>query len=135
MRKVALLLAALLLLALCIPHWKTIAGHAQEQQYPPGATSAQEFKNIQVLKDLPADQLKPLMRIYEQSLGVGCSFCHLRNSASDDSKPQKRAARNMILMTNAINQQNFSGEPKVSCYTCHRGTPHPVSELPFSPQL
>lgn len=109
---------------------ESIAGRAQEEQYPPGSISAQEFKNIQVLKDLPAGQLKPLMRTYEQTLGFGCDFCHLRTSAVDDSKPQKRAARNMILMTNAINQQSFRGESRVSCYTCHRGTPHPLFDLP-----
>lgn len=76
------------------------------------------------------------MHAYSRSLGVGCDFCHLRNSASNDSKPQKRAARNMILMTNAINQQNFRAESKVSCYTCHRGAPQPVSEVPApSPQM
>lgn len=110
--------------------WRSRAERSGGQEHPPGSTAAQEFKNIQVLQELPADQLKPAMKTYGQSLGVGCDFCHLRTSASDDSKPQKRAARQMILMTNAINAQNFRGEQKISCYTCHRGDAHPAFEVP-----
>jgi photosynthetic reaction center cytochrome c subunit len=73
------------------------------------------------------------MRTYEESLGVGCNFCHLRNSASDDSKPEKRVARKMILMTAAINQQNFDGESRVTCYTCHRGNAKPETSVPEPP--
>src|SRR5581483_6560168 len=31
----------------------------------------------------------------------------------------------MMQMMFAINQNNFEGEPEVSCNTCHRGSPHP----------
>jgi hypothetical protein len=35
----------------------------------------------------------------------------------------------MILMTRAINKDNFSGNPAITCYTCHRGQ-HNTEPLP-----
>ena len=130
MKKIAFGFVALILVVMAVPAGRSRAERRNGQEHPPGSTAAQEFKNIQVLRELPAEQLKPVMRVYQQSLGVGCDFCHMRNSASDDSKPQKRTARQMILMTNAINEQNFRGEQKISCYTCHRGTAHPAFHVP-----
>ena len=37
-------------------------------------TSAQAFKDIKVLRDLPADQLLTTMQFFEGSLGVGWQF-------------------------------------------------------------
>jgi photosynthetic reaction center cytochrome c subunit len=34
-------------------------------------------------------------------------------------------ARQMIAMMNAINETNFGGRPRVTCYTCHRTSPTP----------
>src|SRR5258706_15903346 len=44
----------------------------------------------------------------------------------DDKKP-KLVARKMMKMMAAINQDNFDGKQQVTCYSCHRGTPHPVA--------
>src|SRR5260370_25078702 len=44
----------------------------------------------------------------------------------DDKKP-KLVARKMMQMMVAINQNNFDGKQQVTCYSCHRGTPHPVA--------
>src|SRR3954463_2511246 len=45
-------------------------------QAPPapvaGQTASQRYKNIQVLKDVPADQLRLAMDYITASLGVGC---------------------------------------------------------------
>jgi hypothetical protein len=43
----------------------------------------------------------------------------------DDKKP-KVAARKMIAMELAINKSHFNNEIEVTCFTCHRGSPHPV---------
>ena len=90
----------------------------------------QQFKNIKVLKGLPADQLFPAMQFITASLGVECEFCHVRSDHGfafdkDDKKP-KQAARKMIEMMNAINKDNFDGHREVTCYSCHRGAAHPV---------
>src|SRR5512139_1862228 len=39
--------------------------------------ASEQFKNIQVLKDVPADQLIPTMQFMAASLGVGCDLCHV----------------------------------------------------------
>jgi photosynthetic reaction center cytochrome c subunit len=89
-------------------------------------TAEKKFKNIQVLKDIPADQLIPSMQFIAASLGVECEFCHVEHAMDKDDKKTKLAARKMITMMMAINKANFEGEREVTCYTCHRGAAHPV---------
>jgi photosynthetic reaction center cytochrome c subunit len=101
---------------------------AQQPPPPPtGQTAEQHFKNIQVLKNIPADQLIAAMQFITASLGVECEFCHVEHAMDKDDKKTKAAARKMITMMMAINQANFSDDLKVTCYTCHRGVAHPVS--------
>ncbi|MGC2183245.1 MAG: c-type cytochrome [Terriglobales bacterium] len=85
------------------------------------------YKNIQVLKGLPADQLIPAMQFITSSLGVECSYCHTEGAFDKDDKKPKQTARKMMQMMFAINQANFEGKPEVTCYSCHRGSPHPVA--------
>src|SRR5579864_4848843 len=84
-------------------------------------TAGEAFKNIQVLKDIPASELIPSMRYVSASLGVGCDYCHEADHFDNDDKPTKQRARNMMKMMFAINQDNFNGKREVTCYTCHRG--------------
>jgi photosynthetic reaction center cytochrome c subunit len=84
-------------------------------------TAAEAFKNIQVLKDIPADELMPTMRYVAAALGVGCDYCHEADHFDSDEKPTKQRARNMMKMIVAINQDNFNRKREVTCYTCHRG--------------
>src|SRR5258705_232049 len=44
---------------------------------PTTKTTDQAFKNIQILKGIPADQLIPTMQLISSSLGVECEFCHV----------------------------------------------------------
>jgi photosynthetic reaction center cytochrome c subunit len=99
--------------------------HAQEQ---PAATetAAQQFKNIQALKEIPADQLVPAMQFISDALGVDCEFCHVERAMDKDDKKEKQTARKMIEMELALNKAHFKNEIEVTCYTCHRGSPHPV---------
>src|SRR5207249_4744064 len=57
----------------------SVLGAAQNGAPPSGKpqTARQRFKNIKVLKTLPADQLIPYMQAYSASLGVRCGFCHV----------------------------------------------------------
>jgi len=41
-----------------------------------GKTAVEVYKNIQVLKDVPADQITPTMRVIARDLDVTCEFCH-----------------------------------------------------------
>src|SRR5205085_2437634 len=89
-------------------------------------TTEQKFKNIQVLKGLPATELDPTMAFISGSLGVRCSYCH-SNQFEKDDKPTKPAARRMLQMVFDLNKANFNSRRDVSCYTCYRGKPIPVS--------
>ncbi|HXJ11527.1 MAG TPA: c-type cytochrome [Candidatus Limnocylindrales bacterium] len=96
------------------------------QQPPAPKTASQQFKNIQVLKDIPADQLIPTMQFIAGALGVDCEFCHLEHDKDKDDKKEKLTARKMIEMELVINKAHFKNEIEVTCYTCHRGSPHPI---------
>ncbi|MGB7845669.1 MAG: c-type cytochrome [Candidatus Acidiferrum sp.] len=92
----------------------------------PQKTAEQQFKNIQVLKDIPSEQLIPAMQFITASLGVECEFCHVQHEMQKDDKKEKQTARKMIAMELAINKSHFDNELEVTCYTCHRGSAHPV---------
>jgi photosynthetic reaction center cytochrome c subunit len=93
-------------------------------------TAQQQFKNIQVLKDIPADQLIPAMQFITASLGVECEFCHVHDAFDKDDKKPKQTARKMMEMMLIINQENFDGHREVTCYSCHRGNSKPVGMPP-----
>ncbi len=103
---------------------------AQQQQLA-GKTAEQAFKNIQVLKEIPAEQVVPTMRVMAGSLGVNCGFCHVEDRSKDDLMT-KQTARKMITMMMNINKDNFDARQEVTCFTCHKGTNDPVSTLQYS---
>ena len=109
-----------------------------EPQTNPAAEAAkpaeQVFKNIQVLKGVPADQVIPAMQFITASLGVECDFCHVRNAFEKDDKDAKLTARKMMLMMFAANKETFEGEREVTCYTCHRGSVDPLG-TPVIPEV
>jgi len=113
----------------CILASAIFAG-AQQQQLA-GKTAGEAFKNIQVLKDMPAEQVVPAMRVMAGSLGVNCGFCHVEDRSKDDLE-NKQTARKMITMMMDINKNNFNARQEVTCYTCHKGTNDPVSVLQYS---
>jgi hypothetical protein len=89
-------------------------------------TAEQKFKNIQVLKGIPADQLIPAMQFISASLGVECEYCHVQHAMDKDDKKPKLTARKMITAMMQIDADNFKNAREVTCYTCHRGSVHPV---------
>lgn len=89
-------------------------------------TAGQVYKNIQVLKDAPADQLVPAMQFISASLGAECDYCHVQNAFEKDDKQPKQTARKMMQMMFAINKNNFDGHRQVTCYSCHRGSTAPA---------
>jgi hypothetical protein len=86
----------------------------------------EQYKNIQVLKGIPADQVPVTMRLIANSLGVQCSFCHVQGANDKDDKPEKQTAREMIQMVLDINKGHFEGRTAITCNTCHRGSTGPV---------
>jgi photosynthetic reaction center cytochrome c subunit len=90
----------------------------------------EQFKNIKVLKGVPADLVFPSMQFITASLGVECEYCHVRGDKGlefdKDDKKAKVTARKMMEMMFAINKENFEGHREVTCYSCHRGAADPV---------
>src|ERR1700728_4122883 len=101
-----------------------VTGGARAQSAPPAATSTgpkkaeEQFKNIQALKGIPADQLIPAMQFISASLGVECEFCHVHEKMDSDDKKPKKIARQMISMMLGIDKNNFDGRLEVTCYSC-----------------
>jgi hypothetical protein len=98
-------------------------------QRPPaeGQTAEQVYKNIQVLKGTPADQITPTMRVIARDLGVTCEFCHDEMDRSKDDLAPKQTARAMMAMMRDINKNSFGGRTMVTCVTCHNGHSDPVN--------
>ena len=98
----------------------------------------QVFKNIQILKGIPAGRLLRIMELgYSRSLGVNCTHCHVVDQWDKDDKPTKPIAREMSKMVQTINNdllkpiKNLKGpNPVVNCTTCHRGQIKPALNLP-----
>jgi hypothetical protein len=122
-----------LLMALCAP----VIGIGKSRLLTPvparqaGVTvpkkAEEQFKNIQVLKGTPAEQVFPAMQFITASLGVECEFCHVQNAFDKDDKKPKQTARKMMEMMFAINKNSFDGHREVTCYSCHRGNAHPAA--------
>ena len=100
------------------------------------------FKNIQLLKGVPAGRFLDAMEGFGQSLGANCRKCHDTENFASDDKDDKKVARGMITMTRDINEKYVKTMPgldrdaAVSCYTCHHGKSHPASrpESPGEPE-
>ena len=114
---------------------KSIAGKENEQ-------AEKVFKNIQLLKGVPAGRLLRIMEMgYSRSLGVTCTHCHVPPEWEKDEKPTKQIAREMAAMVGAITNQHLkqiknlkSENPVVNCTTCHRGQTKPALNLPEPPK-
>jgi hypothetical protein len=96
------------------------------------------FKNIRVLKGMPAGRLLKVMELgYSKSLGVNCAHCRVVDQWDKDDKPTKQITLEMIKMVGDINNdylmniKNLKSEtPIVNCTTCHRGQVKPALNLP-----
>ncbi len=98
---------------------------------PSDRPAAEVYMNIQVLKQVPARNLEPIMRNFTVWLGVECSFCHTEGDWMNDSNEHKQMARKMIQMRSAINEKFFDREPRIGCWTCHRGHEEPEINPPL----
>ena len=86
----------------------------------------QKYKNIQLLKGLPSDRLLKVMFAFKSSLGVDCTYCHIKDQFEKDDKPTKQTARKMIQLVRDTNVK-LGTTTRVTCFTCHRGSTRPAS--------
>ena len=99
---------------------------------PAPKLAEEQFKNIQVLKGIPADQVIPSMQFIANSLHVDCEYCHVERAFEKDDKEEKKTARQMIQMVQGVNKNYFDGHREVTCATCHNGKPNPMSVPPIA---
>lgn len=97
------------------------------------------FKDIQVLKGMRIDTFFDAMGMFAASMGDDCTYCHtkaavLNRDAFAEPTPRIQRARQMIVMMQTLNKTYFAGEPKVTCFTCHRGDYTPENAPKFSIQ-
>ncbi len=95
-----------------------------------GETAGHYYKNVRILKDLPADELVPAMQFMSNSLNVLCVYCHVQGAFEKEDKKPYATSRKMMLMVQEINRTNFDRETRVTCYTCHRFSTVPASAAP-----
>jgi hypothetical protein len=102
------------------------------------------FKNLKVFpKDIARAELLKNMKFFSQSLGVRCTYCHVGTEGqplstldfASDAKDHKKTARDMMAMVATLNSKTLpaaTGLPdaKVTCFTCHRGSTKPATEIP-----
>jgi len=88
------------------------------------------YKNIRVMKGMPATRLQPLMVSFSEALGVQCGHCHTVGQFEKDDVAAKAVARQMIQMVHTINDDSFKESRQVSCWMCHHGLAKPERAKP-----
>jgi tetratricopeptide (TPR) repeat protein len=108
-----------------------------QNRFPPDSVV-----NLKVLPRTTAPrEVVSLMRGISMATGLRCSHCHLGEEGqplttydfASDERRGKLVAREMMRMTQAINEQTIARLPErpdsslqVTCATCHRGVSRPV---------
>jgi photosynthetic reaction center cytochrome c subunit len=117
-------LSVLGIFAMCLAGIASASGQTGTAEKP--LLSEEAFRDVQVLRGIPASEFIETMGFFAVSLTANCTTCHGDASAGSwehyaDNTQLKTAARRMVVMMNSINQANFGGKREVTCYTCHRG--------------
>jgi len=93
------------------------------------------FKNLKIMKGLPAERLLGTMNSFSRSLGVNCNHCHVPGHWKDEDKKNKDITRQMMKMSGAINDDYLAkmdfgdDKPHIGCMTCHRGENEPMKSM------
>jgi hypothetical protein len=119
---------------------------AQTAQTAPTAQPAfavPPYRNLHVYpKDISRADLLANMKLFSQSLGVRCTYCHVGEEGkplstfdfASDAKEKKKIARDMLRMAHRLNTDlpGITGDPtaRITCFTCHRGSTKPLVRPP-----
>jgi hypothetical protein len=106
---------------------------AQGPPAPTGPMAPEKYKDIQVLTDVPADQLDVTMRYFVAATGIQCAGCHFRDATTnevifDRDARGKSTARQMIGLVKTVNAGTFG--VRINCGTCHAGRNQPAGLQP-----
>ncbi len=106
------------------------------------------YKNLKVLpKNTNKKEMDSVMHHFTGSLGVKCNYCHQYNNEqkamdfASDANEHKEIARDMMKMTAKLNKKYFdvdnskslTAKLEVTCFSCHNGKAHPVTQPPPAP--
>jgi hypothetical protein len=134
MRRTPVLTAALVFGALMVASAPIIRAQQTAPPAPTGPMAPEKYKNIQVLTDVPADQLDVTMRYFSAALGWQCQNCHTPDRTTGvidfaaDTGNGKKTARSMINLVKTVNAGDFGA--KITCGTCHAGHNQPLGLQP-----
>ena len=120
--------AVAMVIACMVPLASAVEPAALPQQTPPMADDV--FSNVQILTGLTVDEFLNTMGMFASSLSKDCVDCHVLESLENwdafaQETGQIRMARIMVRMVNDINNTQFGGAKRVTCFTCHRATSIP----------
>jgi photosynthetic reaction center cytochrome c subunit len=108
-----------------------VVPEALDPASPEGDKATDVYQNVQVLKDLSAEQFGRVMSSITEWVAPdeGCGYCHNVENMADDSLYTKKVARRMLEMTRHINNdwKAHVANTGVTCYTCHKGNPVPAN--------
>ena len=104
--------------ALCLVGVFIIAAQQRRQ-----AQSSSNFKNIRVLKGMTDVEIQDTMKLWGKQVGLDCIDCHVQDDFATDEKEEKKTARLMYQMVQALNQQEFfkAAGRTADCFLCHKG--------------
>jgi cytochrome c553 len=104
------------------------------------------YENLKVLpKNTDKHQIDSVMKHFTASLGVKCTYCHVRSNDeqknfdfASDANQNKGIARQMMKMTAKINNkyfknhsdENMIASAAITCFSCHHGEEHPATKTP-----
>ena len=123
----------------------SVAAAQTAQTAPPAqpAFAVPPYRNLHVYpKDISRADLLANMKLFSQSLGVRCTYCHVGEEGkplstfdfASDAKEKKKIARDMLRMAHRLNTDlpGITGDPtaRITCFTCHRGSTKPLVRPP-----
>jgi len=128
-------LALLASLAFAHPPGHRAAPKAQPTPQPRAEAPGPPGRNLKVLPArIPQERLTLVMQEWSRALGVQCSYCHVPGNFASDANPHKKLARGMVTMTKRINDELLppvvgpAEQARVTCYSCHGGSPFPKTQ-------
>ena len=86
-------------------------------------------------QDKSEAEVKKIMKVMADGIGVKCVFCHNEKDYTSDEKPMKDFVRKKMYLVDWMNHKYRPATAKweYSCYTCHRGSIKPVPSAPPLP--
>jgi hypothetical protein len=107
---------------------------------PTGPLAAAKYRDVQIMKDVPADQFDLTMDYFVVSTGIPCQGCHVRDEATgafayENDHRIKAVTRKMINLVRTVNAGDFGG--RTNCAQCHIGRPRPPGQplaQPMTPE-